>query len=255
MNTVFKIGYINHADTAVLSASGQVGTKPVTLLVDPHPARRWSAGLTTSAWINMAWAEPRPIDCVALMGCSHSAAGRCRVTASDSSGGTDLYDSGDLPAQVDPRFGYLIHVLPAPVTTRSVRLYLTDPSVPEVRGGRLFAGPLWTPQYGPTVGLEFGRAPLSTQTVGRAGQTFIDRRGNPRATSFTLGVVTLAEERTHLREMQRLCANSDDMLVIFDTSDPNPGDVSIWGIAKDLQRPRRDLPRYHSNAFAITERL
>ncbi len=255
MNTRFKIGYINHADTAVLSASGQVGTKPVTLLVDPHPARRWSAGLTTAAWINMAWAEPRPIGCVALMGSSHSAGGRCWVTASDTSGGADLYDSGDVPAQVDPRFGYLIHVLPSPVTTRSLRLYLSDPTVPEVRGGRLFAGPLWTPRYGPTVGLEFGRAPLSTQTVGRAGQTFVDRRGNPRATSFTLGVVTLEEERTHLREMQRLCANSDDMLVIFDSSDPNPGDVSIWGIAKDLQRPRRDLPRYHSNAFAITERL
>lgn len=177
------------------------------------------------------------------------------LTASDASGGTDLYDSGDVPAQVDPRFGYLIHVLPASVTTRSLRLSLSDPTVPELRGGRLFAGPLWTPQRSPSHGYDFGRAPLSAQTIGRAGQTFIDRRANPRATSFTLGLVTLDEERTHLRELQRLCANSDDMLVIFDASDPNPGDVSIWGIAKDLQRPRRDLPGYHSNAFAITERL
>lgn len=255
MNTVFKIGYLNHADSAVLSASAQVGTKPVTLLVDPHPARRWSAGLTTVAWINMAWVEPRTIDCVMLAGSSHSASGRCRVIASDTSGGADLYDSGDVPAQVDPRFGYLIHVLPSSVTTRSLRLYLSDPTVPEVRGGRLFAGPLWTPERSPSHGYDFGRAPLSAQTIGRAGQTFVDRRGNPRATSFTLGLVTVEEERTHLREIQRLCATSDDMLVIFDASDPNPGDVSIWGIAKDLQRPRRDLPRYHSNAFAITERL
>ncbi|MCM8738279.1 hypothetical protein M5E06_29565 [Azospirillum sp. A1-3] len=256
MNTVFKIGYINHADTAVLSASGQVGTKPVTLLADPHPARRWSAGLTSAAWVNLVWPAPVTLDCVALMGSSHSwEAGRCRVTASDVSGGTDRYDSGDVPALVDPRFGYLIHTLPAPITTRSLRLYLSDPSVAETRGGRLFVGPLWTPEYGPALGVDWGRAPTSTQTVGRGGQTFVDRRANPRATSFSLGIVPLADERRHLRELQRTCSNTDDILVIFDASDPNPGDVSIWGLAQDLQRPKRDYGRYWSAAFSITERL
>lgn len=255
MNTRFKIGYLNDADAAVLSASGQVGTKPVTLLSDPHPGRRWSAGLTTSAWINMVWAEPRTIECVMLVGSSHSAAGLCRVTASDVSASTDLYDSGDIPARVDPRFGYLIHIPPVPITTRSLRLYLSDPDVPEVRGGRLFAGPLWTPQYAPSFGADWGRAPTSTQTVGRAGQIFVDRRANPRATTFSLGFVPLADEREHLRELQRVCANTDDILVIFDADDPNPGDMAIWGLAKDLQRPRRDFGEYWSNTFSITERL
>lgn len=255
MNSAFKIGYVNHADTAILSASSQVGTKPVTLLADPHPGRRWSAGMTNAAWINAVWPSPVTVDCVAVMGCSHSDAGRCQITASDSSGGADLYDSGDVPARVDPRFGYLIHILPAPVTTLSLRLYLSDPTVPEARGGRLFIGPLWTPERSPSFGYDFGRAPTSTQTAGRAGQIFVDRRANPRATSFTLGMVTLEEERTHLRELQRRCGNTDDILVIFDAADPNPGDVSIWGLAKDLQRPRRDRAQWQANAFSITERL
>ncbi|MBP2310489.1 hypothetical protein GBZ48_31540 [Azospirillum melinis] len=255
MNTAFKIGYRNLADTAILAASAQVGTKPVTLLVDPHPARRWSAGLTTVAWVNLTWAAPVTIDCVALMRSSHGGTGRCRVTASHSNGGTDLYDSGDVPALVDPRFGYLIHVLPAPVTTSTLRLYLSDPSVPELRGGRLFVGPLWTPQHAPALGKDFGRAPLATQTVGRGGQTFIGRRANPRATSFTLAALTPAEERTHLRELQRLCSIEDDILVMFDAADPNPGDVSLWGIAKDLQRPRQDNHQQFSATFTITERL
>ncbi len=256
MTHPFRIGYINHADSAILFASAQIGTKPVTLLTDPHPARRWSAGLVSSAWVNLAWSVPVTIDCVALMRSSHTAAGTCRVTASDTAGGADLYDSGTVAARVDPRFGYLIHVLSAPVTTRSLRLYLSDAAVAETRGGRLFVGPLWKPTYGDSLGRKFGRAPLSTQTTGRGGQTFVDRRANPRATNFSLGVITRADERTHLREYQRLCGNSDDSLVIFDITDPNPGDVAIWGLAKDLQLPSWDHnPGYHSNSFSIMERL
>ncbi|MGA1856914.1 hypothetical protein VH569_13105 [Azospirillum sp. 11R-A] len=255
-NTTWKIGYLNCADTAILSASAQVGTKPVTLLVDPHPKRRWSAGLTGNAWVNLVWPEPQTIDCVALMGSSHTwETGRCQITASDMPGNADLYDSGDIPARVDPRFGYMLHVLPQPVTTRSLRLYLSDPAVAETRGGRLYVGPLWTPRYGPPLGEEWGRAPTGTQTVGRAGQTFITPGANPRATTFGLDFISLTDERTHLRELQRICGSENDVLVISDSSDPNPGDVSIWGLLKNLQPPKRTYGNYWSSIFSITERL
>lgn len=255
MGTI-KIGYRNHADDAVLSASAQYGTKPASLLQDPHIRRRWSAGPRTSAWVNLAWAAPVAIDCVALFGSNLTwDGGRCRVTMSNANGGADLYDSGDAAARVDPRFGYLIHVLPDTVAASTLRLYLSDPAVSELRGGRLFAGPLWSPTHNDSFGRKFGRAPTSTQTVGRAGQMFPDRRANPRAASFSLGWIAEAEERTHLRELQRLCANADDLLAIFDPDDANPGDASIWGWAKDLQLPSLDHPGLSSATFTITERL
>lgn len=254
MTNPLRIGYINYADDAVISASSQVGTKPVSLLADPHPGRRWAAA-SGDAWVNLMWPEPVTLDCLMLRGCVLTPAGGYRVTASDTVGGADLYDSGDLPSPVDPRFAYLIHILPAPVTTRTLRLTLSDPTVPQQRGGRLYAGPLWAPKYGDGYGRKFGRAPLSTQTVGRAGQVFTDRRSNPRATTLTLGWVTLEEERQHVREIQRRNANTDDVLVIFDKDDPNLGDVSLWGLAKDMSLPSRDYPQLVSLTLSITERM
>lgn len=251
-----RIGYRNLADSAVLSASAQIGTKPVSLLADPHVRRRWSAG-TSSAWVNLVWPSPVTLDCVALMGCSHSwEGGRCRVTASNTTGGADLYDSGDMAARVDPRFGHLIHLPPARITTTTLRLHLSDPTVPAVRGGRLFVGPLWAPSWGDKLGRRWGRKPLSRQMQGRAGQTFIDRRPSPREATITLDL-TDAEVRAELAELDRLCdcGEAEDLLVITDTADPNPGEVSLWGLARSTEPPQLDQPALWSRTITVTERL
>jgi hypothetical protein len=251
MSTI-RIGYRNLADEAVLSASTQIGTKPVSLLQDPHVGARWSAG-RSSAWIDVLWPEPMTVDCVALMGVDLTEGGRFRLRS--PADGAARYDSGDRPARVDPAYGYLVHVLPAPVTTRSLHLGLADPAVSDLRAGRLFAGLLWAPSWGDSYGRKLGYAPASTQTVGRGGQTFVDRRGNPRAAQFQLDGLTEAETRTHLRVLQRRCGNTDDVLVIFDADDPNPGEVTVWGLLKELQLPSLDRANATSNSFNITERL
>ena len=119
--------YRNEADFGTVGAADAVSTLPATFLQHPSLGNVWrTPAAVTSSAVTVDLGASRAIRCVALLACNLSAAGTARVKLSNvDTSSAELYDSTLLdPAGVDAIYQSFVHVLPADVTARYIRVEL-----------------------------------------------------------------------------------------------------------------------------------
>lgn len=253
-----RVGWRNLADSGAISASSFVPLTPPTILQNPHVARKWRGANGASEHVTVDLVSPAAIDCVALMGVSLSAAGITRIRASlaDSSAlDGAAHDSGAAAGRIDPRYPHLIHLMPAPVTARYLRIDLTEPGAAFVEAGRLFVG--LTEQF--TVnfayGWERGWADPSRVTKSRGGQSYVDRADPYRQLNLTFGHLGEAQRYGVVEDIDQFCGKHTDILMLTDPTSTALARDSIWGRVEDATPVSQPSFATYSKIYRIEERL
>jgi hypothetical protein len=255
---ICAFAYKNYADTATITASSVAGNMSARRLQDPHVAEKWrgrSGGESLIFDLGGAFL----VDTVALMGVTLTKAGQTqvRLSSGDPTGATgDRHNSGGVIGAVDPAYDYLVHLLPAPVNARYVRIDLSDSSVAAVEAGRAFIGPRTELSVPFSTGASFGYADLSQTSRSRGGQAYIDRNVGYRTLEATFDWLTTGERRGIIEELDRIVGQRQDLLFIANTKSDNLGRDSLWCLRDDMQptvQPYSFEP--FRKAFRLSERL
>lgn len=250
--------YPNLADAGTLTASSSAALMSPLRLQNPHVARKWRGLNPFSEWLVLDLGAARSLDTVAIIGINLTLAAfhRVRVSNTDSTGSAgELYDSGSLTAKVDPAYGYLVQLLPAPVAGRYVRVDLTD-SLPYIEAGRFVVGLRRAFTVNFSAGWSRGYEDLSRRRTSRGGQTYIDRGDTYRKLELSFEFVSRAERNGLVEDLDLLAGMRDDVLVITDPLSSNLGRDTVWGLFDDIdpvvQPVIVDLFR---KTFRVSERL
>lgn len=229
-----SILYRNEADFGTVAADDEVSTLPATFLQHPSLGNVWrTPAATTSSVVTVDLGASRTIRVVALLACNLSAAGTARVKLSDvDATSAELYDSTLLdPAGVDTTYQAFIHVLPADVAARYIRIELDDGSLDHLEAGRLVAGALWTPEYNyDWTDIERGAVDDSPRELSISGEPWVEARPTRRRVRFALPWVSAAELATHLDAMGRLAGRKRDVLVVLDHEAASVPPETYWGL-------------------------
>lgn len=248
----------NLSDAGVITASGAVAGQPAALLQDPHVGRRWRSLPGTSAALIIDLGAMQALDTIALIGCNLTLAGtaRVRVSTNDASAQSgNAWDSGPLTGLCDPAYGYLIHLLPAPVSGRYVRIDLTDAALPDIEAGRLVVGARQQFAFNFAYGWQWGRVDRSRKTESRGGQVFISRDNSYRTAQLTFENVNEDQRYGFVEDMDRLNAEHDDVLFLTDPDSSNLGRDTIWGLVDGLEPVTQPYFDIYSKPYKLRERL
>ncbi len=210
--------YDNVAKGAVLtSAQANVPSMPLANLQDAQPRRRARLN-AAGAVLDVDLLAALPVDCVALLSTTLSATATIRARlANVSSFATVLADTSTISAEAqDEAQGNVVLVLPAPVTTRYLRVDLTDGAAAFMDIGLLVAGHLWRLQRGTAYGIREGRVMLDRRDRNPfTGAEFpVPAIVNPRFAAFTLPASSVAEARNQQRDLLRRLGAAGDALSI-----------------------------------------
>ena len=250
------------ADAVVLTATSNVIFMPVSELLTLHVGRKWrgSGGNAESVIVDLG--SSQSLDTVAMMGLNLTTAGTTRVKMSNTDPAVtvgDVYDSTALIGEVDERFGYLIDLLPAPVSARYVRIDLEEPIADYIEAGRLFIGLRSVfgsdGNYNADYGWSYQWVDPSRIVKSIAGQSFIDQRRSYRVFELSFSFMTETDRRGFVEEIDRANGRKIDVLAIVDPADANLGYVSVWGLLADLQAITQPLFDRWSKSYRIEERL
>ncbi|HEV7337011.1 MAG TPA: discoidin domain-containing protein [Bosea sp. (in: a-proteobacteria)] len=256
-----RIGWQNRADEAGISASSFVIDTPPAILQNPHVARKWRGVAGEAEYLTFDLGAQRSIDCVALMGLNLTEAGLTRIRAStgDSSGQHgDAHDSdpaGASAGRVNPRYPSLIHLLPAPVTARYVRIDLAEPGAPYIEAGRAFIGLAEQVTYNFAFGWQRGFADRSRTTKSRGGQTYIDRDNGYRTLDLTFEAITQEQRYGLFEDVDQFNGKRTDILFVTDPTSGELGRDAIWGLVSEMTPIGQPHHRTYSKTFRIEERL
>lgn len=232
-----------------------VSSMPLSNLVDVQPRvrARWES---TTATIQCDFGSSVAISCVALIGTNLTSAADVRWRMSDAELMVPAtYDSGAQFALTTAEYnGNVILLHASSVSGRYMRLDIGQAGLSYIDVGRLVAGPVWRPTYGPAYGMQEGRLMLDRRDSNAfTGAQFpVPAAVNPRAASFTLASVTTAEAVAEYRDMKYAMGAANDALWIPDTSlAPNEMNArAIWG---GVARPG-EMAMIARNNFALSSR-
>lgn len=252
-----RIGWINHADAAVLTA---VNAGPATLGADRlslvHPSQyheQTGAEMVVRADLGAA----KAVDVVALIATNATAAATLRVRAStsaaDMSAGV-IYDSTAVSANVDPTIGYALHLPPATMTARYWEARLADASLSKVQAGRLALMPLHTFARGFRFDWSRRWADPSEKERGEGGQIASWRRPRHRVFSVQFPALTRVEAEVVGLEIERVCGITDDVLFIANPGATSLSQSTIWGVATDTGGVSEPSFNIFTMSFQIEER-
>lgn len=256
-----RIGWDNLADRGAVTASSFAIATPPPVLQSPHVARRWRGVAGAAEYLTIDLFAVKPVDCVALFGLNLSAAGltRIRLSAGDSSAlDGAAYDSdpaGPVAGRVNPRWPALIHLLPAPVMARYVRIDLQEPGAAFIEAGRIFVGATTQFETNFAYGWSRGYVDRSRTTESRGGQTYVDRDNSYRVLELQFGFVEAAERWGVIEDVDQFNGKHTDVLLITDPTSSELGRDSVWGLMEDVtpvSQPNLDL---YSKTYRIKERL
>jgi hypothetical protein len=251
------IGFINWATPGrVMTASSTLGTLSASNLLTDDITQRWQPLLDGSAdWVQVDLGGVTPLGYAALIATGLGAASTVRIRIGTTSGGGDGYDSGSIPAGVDPAYGGLLATFrPAEVNGRYVRFDVPD----GVYAGRIAAGPLLRLSAGY---LPFRPVwqPRSSVQEARGGQWYINARRPRRGWRLSFPAVALEQiwgtVAGGLATMAEVCADHTDVLFCRDLASANPSRDTIWGIASDLVELDQSHPDFMGAELTIWERI
>jgi hypothetical protein len=233
---VIQISYRNLADAATLSGGSWLSTLPLANLKDARQTKvaRSTNALTTSTRVDIdLGTSPKLARLFALVQHNCSITATYRLTAGTTLGGADVYDSGTLDVwptvylpgdleweddnwwtgtiSAEDADGYPIaiwHDCAQNVRARYWRIQITDTSnaAGYVQAGRLWLGPVWSPNHGYAFGAGLGWEPRSESQRSLGGSAYFDRRPSARVFTF-----------------ERVARNDGEIVVIPDPADAQRG--------------------------------
>ena len=257
------IAFRNWSDAGTILASSSLVLTPPSVLQDPHVARKWRGRLGESEYLTIDLGSVQQIDTVMLCGLNLTAAGvtRLRVSVADTSAqdGSE-YDSGAAAGRVDPIYGTLLFLLPAPVSGRYLRVDLNEPGADYIEAGRLFVSVRHVLEFGISFGPNYRRIDRSGETESDGGQDYIDENNSRRCWTMNIPLMSAAFAFDVWDELDRVCGIRNDFLIIRDTSSAQLGRDTLWGRRKQIaglvQRDGgSDENGAFSTSFEIYERL
>ncbi len=246
-----KISYVNMVTAyagVTLSAGSWQASAPVSNLANRILATkaRSTDATTASTQFRVNLGASRVIQLMGLFGHNCTTAATFRLTAGNSAGGSDLYDSGWLdvwPAVYLPedleweddnwwtgvlseedREGYpiqLLHLLGQAVRAQHWTVEINDTTNGDgyVEAGYLWLGAVWSPErnYRYGAGLAWEHRSQIEQSLG--GVIYVDERSPARVWDFQLEALTDVEAFGTVLELQRKAGNSGYVVVIPDSDD------------------------------------
>ncbi|WP_210482781.1 hypothetical protein [Microvirga antarctica] len=257
------IAFENVADSATLLSSSAAALTPVSRLQNEHVQRKWRGTAGDTEYLIADLGTAQDIDTVALMGLNltRKAITRVRFSSADPSGAAgDLYDSGFSGSEVDEAYGMLVGLAPASVSARYVRIDLMETGRAYIEAGRLFVGKRY--QFATNFAFGASRAWVdpSRRTIGRGGQTFIDRARMYRTVEVTFEALRASERIDFVERLDWLNGAHVDVLFVGNPLSLNPGRDSIWGLIDQVSPVLQpvgwlDGQPLYSKAYKISERL
>lgn len=252
------LGWLNRALTATLAATSEQAALPVENLINDHLAVKWRAQGAANQDIDLDFGSPLSIGAVGLFGTNLTAAATWRITMSTASqSGTDIHDSGTIPAAVVAGYGQAVHVLVADTSARYLRIRLDDAGNPDgyVEAGLLFAGPLFRPQRNFSYGRAHGLVDPSVRSKSKGGQLYVDLRDKYRVQEFELRGLTEAEVHSDALEMDRILGVSGNLLFVPDYESAFKNYDAIFGPISDATPPVHTRKPVFAKRYRIEERL
>ncbi|MFC3074731.1 hypothetical protein [Shinella pollutisoli] len=241
----------NLADAASVRASSSILLAQPTLVQQVHVERRWRA-LNNVAWLVLDLGAETPIDTVAAMGLTATAA-RVRVSVADPSGAAgELFDSGQLT--VDQAYLALVVLSEAPVSGRYVRIDLSNEGAPYVEAGRVCIGLRSTFAYNFDYGWSYGYVDPSTRSKTRGGQTQVTPRRPYRTIDVTFPRVTAADRYSFVETIERENALQRDVLFTTDPESDNLARDTIWGLMSETTAIVQPFIEDFTKQYRIEER-
>jgi len=254
-----KIAWVNRFDDGAVTAGSRVSSLPPENLQNPHLAVKWhSEGGVNNTHVVADLGASSTVDCVAAIGANLTASATLRVRASDTdSTGADgaKYDSGALNSVISDSYKNFYHSLSSTITARYWRVDFNDSTLNNIRVGRLFIGPAWTPTKEMLFGWALTWADNSRRTKSRGGQSYIDLGPRFRILDFTLSFMGQSEMYNNAFELARRNGTNEDVLVIPDEDSSFLSEFSVFGLVSGA------LPLTHANfnvyrqRYRIEERL
>lgn len=254
------IAWDNKADDAALSTDSEITTLPASNVQSPHVAKKWhTAAAVTSAYLILDMGASVACDVVALLGTNLTPAGTIRVRASDADPtvvGTLLRDTGVLAGAAKAGYGAIYKAFTT-ATARYWRIDLDDAAVAEgqLRVGRVFLGPSWTPAQGQ----DFGWAPVTVDDSpgdqSYAGQEYDEEKPQRRGLMFVLDHMTEAEAYGSAFALARANGRVRDVLAIPDINGAYLSEQAVYGKLSTGEPIPHRLPQVYRQKFTIRERL
>lgn len=154
-----------------------------------------------------------------------------------NAGPTFVYGSGALPGPV-PRYGQVVHVLPANVTGDYLQIVFDDPTNPDgfINVPIIWCGALWQPGANVTWDSAYGRDHGADVRRARGGQTFIDTRYITRRFDMRLANVPESQWPT-LDDYDHDVRLGHNTLIIPDHTSANLSREAVVGMV----RPTADV--------------
>lgn len=255
------IAYRNLADAGTVTASTAETLMPVSRLQNEHVGKKWRS-TAEPGYVICDLGASLSIDTVGLLGMSAGSGASCQVRASASDAtatGSLSFDSGALSdggQYFDTDYDSLIYTRAAPVSTRYVRIDITDGPASYVEAGRLFIGlrEAFTYNFVPGAGRMWNDRSRRSKSAG--GQTLIFPDNTFRSFEFNLDFVTEAQAEGLVEDIDRINGQSIDVLLIADTdSDSLPRDTIFGLISAPTPILYTNLAGIFSKAYRIEERL
>jgi hypothetical protein len=244
--TTARIGYINKADSARLSASSQVLLAPIARLQDPHVGVQWQ-GTAGAEWFVADLGSVQSIDVVRIMGLTADAI-RIRYSTSDPTAG-DIHDTG--VQSVNQAF--LTFTDLRTVSARYVRIDLTSATV--CAAGRLFIGNLESFGINFSWGWTRKWVDPSDRKKTEGGQTRVNRRQKYRVFAVTFETLSDAEANGFTDDIDRINGMTDDVLFVTDPESAHLEQDSIWGLMTDLSPAAQQFIDRWTKPLSIEQRL
>lgn len=256
------LAWVNQLDqpNTAITATSEVSTLSADNLKDPHIAKPWrtiDAG-PQSLLVNLD--DQLPVAIVAMMGTNFGSSSTWRIQASTSDPlmvDDIVYDSGTILTGAVPEVGMIVHRLPddIAIAARYWQITIDDTSLTFLQAGRLFLGPSWTPGVNYSYGWTMGYVDLSAKTRSRGGQTFIDINAQYRRATFAFDFLTEVEALDFTLEIDRVCGNHYDVLVLLDPDGPRNIRSAIYGLIEDLSPAANPQFNVFAKTYSIEERL
>jgi hypothetical protein len=260
---LFGLPAENWAATGVLTASAQLAGLEASQLATPHGATSTSwqtpAG-TTAAWVLLDARTPLAWGAMGLFNAHLSAVATVRWRlGNDALFASPVYDSGPLGGTVAPGYRQSVHVLPAEISARYLRVDIADPLSPDgfLRVGQMFAGPARRPLRNFGFQSAFQRSAEAPVLRTRGGQRFTDYRYAERAWSLSLPSLATADVWPLVQELQRSAETGANLLFIPFPAGADIAREAVFGTlsaASAVTWPSQ-TPRLRAWSATITERL
>jgi hypothetical protein len=243
-----KIGFLNLADTATVTASSQLLLAPVRNLLEPNVKRKWKSN-TTDDYILVDLGSVMAFDAVALMGVVGNT-NRFRYSTADATGASgDVWDSGI--HATDPSYGQAIDLHGGPA--RYIRIDLNAPIANEA--GRIVITLCHQFQTNFSYGWQRKWVDPSLITKTRGGQTQVSNMPTYRSIQATFNNIPVDELYGDIETMDRVNGLKKDVLFITDPASANLPRDTLWGLMTSLSSSSQPYYGRFSKQYSIDERL